>query len=75
MALYKVVRTDEIQPGELIDAHVIAGGARLARMMVAHMNGVSKGATNIKAEKIDTAKIDAVISVYFDEREKEDPSK
>jgi hypothetical protein len=70
MALYKVTRADTVQPGEFVDAYVIAGGSRLARMMVRHVSGVSRDASNIKAEKIDTARIDAVICTYFDERER-----
>jgi hypothetical protein len=68
MALYHITRTDEVQPGEFVDAHVIAGGSRKARMMVRHMTGVRKDAGNITAEKVDVAKIDAVIGAYFDER-------
>lgn len=72
MALYAVARIDKVQPGEFAHAYVLAGGAALARKRVEHFAGVSKGATNVKATKIDVGKVDSLLNVYFDEREKGD---
>jgi hypothetical protein len=69
MALYKVSRTDDVQPGEFVDAVVIAGGTAQARNAVSHMSGVTK--KNVKAERLDTAAGVHVLSAYFDERETE----
>lgn len=71
MALYKVERTDDVAPGEFVDAFVLAGGAALARKAVAHMLGVvaSGKGTNVRALKMDTTKADGLLSAYFDERE------
>jgi hypothetical protein len=66
MALYEVIRVDDVQPGEFVSAYVIAGGTQQARNAVAHLNGVTK--TNVLAAKVDTAKRIQLISVYEDER-------
>lgn len=68
MALYEVTRTDTIKPGEFVSGYVLAGGAGLARMRFVHLDGVQKGATNVKATKIDVGKVDLLLTVYFDER-------
>ena len=73
MALYEVTRTDKIQPGEFDSGYVIAGGTALARKMVAHLPGVQKDGKNVKAEKVDVAKVNMLLSAYFDERDTEVP--
>lgn len=67
MALYKVSRTDDVQPGEFVDAVVIAGGVAQARNAVSHMTGVTK--KNTIAQRVDTAAETRVLATYFDERE------
>jgi protein involved in sex pheromone biosynthesis len=67
MALYRVSRTDDVQPGEFVDAYVIAGGTAQARNAVSHMDGVTK--KNVLAQRMDTAAGVQVLSTYFDERE------
>lgn len=69
MALYKVSRKDDVQPGEFVDAYVIAGGTAQARGAVEHMTGVTK--SNVRAERMDLTKDIKVLSAYFDEREPE----
>ncbi|MGW6754545.1 hypothetical protein [Streptomyces sp. NPDC055006] len=66
MALYEVSRTDEIQPGEFVNATVIAGGVAQARGAVAHMDGVTK--SNLSVVKVDLTGYVKVIGTYFDER-------
>lgn len=65
MALYEVTRTDDIGPGEFVNASVIAGGTAQARKAVAHMKGVT--AKNVKAERVDTTKGVTVLAAYWDE--------
>jgi hypothetical protein len=67
MALYEVIRVDDVKPGEFVSAFVIAGGTAQARQAVAHLNGVTK--KNVMAAKVDTTKRVQLISVYEDERE------
>lgn len=67
MALYQVSRTDDVQPGEFINAVVIAGGTAQARDAVSHMSGVTK--KNVRAERLDTTSGIQVLAAYFDERE------
>lgn len=67
MALYEVIRTDDVQPGEFVSAFVIAGGTAQARKAVAHLKGVTP--KNTMAAKVDTTKRVQLISVYEDERE------
>jgi hypothetical protein len=67
MALYEVIRVDDVQPGEFVSAFVIAGGNAQARKAVAHLPGVT--AKNVIADKVDTTKRVQLISVYEDERE------
>jgi hypothetical protein len=67
MALYEVVRVDDVKPGEFVSAFVIAGGTAQARSAVLHLNGVTK--KNVMAERVDTAKRVQIISVYDDERD------
>lgn len=68
MALYKVSRTDDVQPGEFVDAYVIAGGTAQARGAVSHMGGVTK--KNVLAQRVDTTYDGSnVLFAYFDERE------
>lgn len=69
MALYEVSRTDAVQPGEFVNAVVIAGGVAQARKAVAHMTGVT--AKNVRAERVDIADGIHVLSAYFDERDAE----
>lgn len=72
MALYEVTRTDAAQPGEFVNATVIASGTAQAREAVAHMKGViAKGTKrNVQAEVIETRAVGVhVIAAYFDERE------
>ncbi len=71
MALYEVTRTDEVGPGEFVSATVIAGGTAQARNAVANMSGVSKGAKNVRAERINLTDSIQVLAAYFDERETE----
>ncbi|MFE7315153.1 hypothetical protein ACFU7T_19040 [Streptomyces sp. NPDC057555] len=71
MALYEVTRTDEVHPGEFVSAYVLASGTAKARQRVAHLPGVVPKGTNVHAERLDTAKADALLSVYYDEREPE----
>lgn len=69
MALYQVSRTDAdaVQPGEFVNAVVIAGGTGQAREAVAHMTGVTK--KNVRAERMDLTSGIQVLAAYFDERE------
>jgi hypothetical protein len=69
MALYEITRTDEVAPGEFVSAYVIAGGSALARSRVQHLSGVAAKGKNLHAERVDTAKVDLLLSVYFDERD------
>jgi hypothetical protein len=66
MALYEVIRVDDVQPGEFVSAFVIAGGVAQARKAVAHLPGVTK--SNVMAERVDTTKRVQLISVYEDEQ-------
>jgi hypothetical protein len=66
MALYEVIRTDDVKPGEFVSAFVIAGGTAQARKAVAHLPGVTK--SNTMADKVDTTKRVQLISIYEDER-------
>ena len=68
MALYEVTRTDEVQPGELVSASVIASGTAQARKMLAHLEGVEKDGKNLTATKADVTKTSQIVSIYFDER-------
>lgn len=68
MALYEVTRTDDVQPGELVSALVIAGGVAKARGRVQHLTGATP--TNVVAERIDTTG-DEMLATYFDERDPE----
>jgi len=71
MPLYQVRRTDEVQPGEFVDAFVIAGGTAQARAAVQHLQGVTK--KNVEAVKVDTNGRNGVrlLSTYHDERKPE----
>lgn len=69
MALYKVTRTDEVQPGEFVSAHVIAGGVGQAREAVRHMEGVTR--KNVRAEKVSLTASIRVLDAYYDERDPE----
>jgi hypothetical protein len=68
MALYKVSRTDDIQPGEFVDGYVIAGGTAQARGAVAHMEGVTPNGSNVVAQRMGLTDSITVLSAYFDER-------
>jgi hypothetical protein len=69
MALYEVVRVDDVQPGEFDNALVIARGAARARAAVAHL--LPKGAEvmavpyDVNGAKVGTK----LVTTYFDERE------
>lgn len=69
MPLYEVRRTDTVQPGEFVNALVIAGGTAQARSAVQHLEGVTK--RNVEAVKVDTNGRNGVrlLSIYNDERE------
>lgn len=67
MALYQVSRTDDVQPGEFVNAVVIAGGTAQAREAVDHMTGVTK--KNVRAVRMDITSGIQVLAAYFDERE------
>ena len=69
MPLYEVRRTDDVKPGEFVDAFVIAGGTAQARAAVQHLQGVTK--KNVTAVKVDTNGRNGVrlLSTYHDERE------
>jgi hypothetical protein len=69
MPLYEVRRTDTVQPGEFVNALVIAGGTAQARAAVQHLEGVTK--RNVEAVKVDTNGRNGVrlLSIYNDERE------
>ena len=69
MPLYEVRRTDTVQPGEFVNALVIAGGTAQARAAVQHLQGVTK--KNVEAVKVDTNGRNGVrlLSIYNDERE------
>lgn len=69
MPLYEVRRTDTVQPGEFVNALVIAGGTAQARAAVQHLEGVTK--KNVEAVKMDTSRRNGVrlLSIYNDERE------
>lgn len=69
MPLYEVRRTDTVQPGEFVNALVIAGGTAQARAAVQHLEGVTK--KNVEAVKVDTNGRNGVrlLSIYNDERE------
>lgn len=71
MALYEVIRTDDVQPGEFISGYVIAGGAGQARSAVAHLPGavLTGKRANLFAEKVELTNGVKLISVYEDERE------
>lgn len=71
MAIYRITRTDAIQPGEFESAVVIAPGRDLARRAVAHFPGVkvSGKGRNIQAEPLDTTGAVQIVNVYEDERE------
>ncbi|MEU9560338.1 hypothetical protein [Streptomyces fumanus] len=73
MAIYQVSRTDAVQPGEFVDAVVIAPGRDLARRAVAHLPGVKVTGKyrNVKAEPLDTTGPVRLVSIYEDEREPE----
>jgi hypothetical protein len=68
--IYKVSRTDAVQPGEFVEAVVIAPGKDLARRAVEHFPGVkvSGKGRNVQAEPLDTTGPVKLISVYEDER-------
>jgi len=68
MPLYEVRRTDTVQPGEFVNALVIAGGTAQARAAVQHLEGVTK--KNVEAVKVDTNGRNGVrlLSIYNDER-------
>ncbi|MFF8942858.1 hypothetical protein ACF1A5_11415 [Streptomyces sp. NPDC014864] len=67
MALYEVVRIDDVQPGEFDNALVIAGGVAQARAAVAHL--VPAGAA-VAAARIETQGVPVkLLATYFDERE------
>lgn len=68
MALYEVVRVDDVRPGEFDSALVLASGAARARAAVAHL--VPEGAQVLAAVKSTTVKHGPVLlSTYFDERD------
>ncbi|MFF4952270.1 hypothetical protein [Streptomyces chattanoogensis] len=69
MALYEVTRTDEVQPGQFVNAIVTASGTVQARKACARFNG--DGIKGLRAERIDTTKGIRVLSVYWDERDPE----
>jgi hypothetical protein len=74
MALYEVVRTDDVQPGEFVNALVIAHGARQARNAVRHLEGVT--ASNVLAAPVDVSSRDVaprLMTTYHDEREPQAP--
>jgi hypothetical protein len=70
MAIYEIVRTDSVQPGEFVSAVVIAPGVDLARKSVDHLPGVkaSGKGRNVEARKLDTTGPVKLISIYEDER-------
>lgn len=67
--LYEVTRTDEIGPGEFVNAIVVASGTNQACGAVAHMSGVTPNGGNLRARKVDTTRRIEVLSVYHDERD------
>ncbi|MEU5149751.1 hypothetical protein AB0G42_21540 [Streptomyces yangpuensis] len=69
MALYLVSRThlDDVQPGEFVNAVVIAGGTAQARDAVSHMTGVTK--KNVRAVRMDLTGPVQVLAAYHDERD------
>lgn len=68
MALYEVVRVDDAQPGEFVNALVLASGAARARKAVAHL--LPDGAQVLAAPLSTTVKDGSVLlTSYFDERE------
>jgi hypothetical protein len=75
MALYEVSRSDNgnIKPGEFVSGLVIAGGTAQARQAVAHLTGVAAKGKNLHAERVELTKTVEVVSVYFDEREPDEP--
>jgi hypothetical protein len=72
VALYEVVRVDDVQPGEFDNAFVIAGGVALARASVAHL--LPKGAQVVAARVELTGVPTKLLSTYFDEREPAAPA-
>ena len=70
MPLYEVRRTDDVKPGEFVNAFVIAGGTGQARAAVQHLSGVTK--RNVVAERVDTNGRNGIrlLSTYHDERDK-----
>lgn len=74
MALYEVIRTDDVLPGEFVSAFVLAAGTALARASVEHLEGVQPGGKNVLAVRVET-KVKGLgttlISTYEDEREAE----
>ncbi|WP_329544682.1 hypothetical protein OG548_08165 [Streptomyces sp. NBC_01356] len=72
LALYEVVRVDDVKPGEFENAIVIAGGTALARAAVAHL--LPKGA-KVEAARVEVNAAQAggtkLLATYFDEREPE----
>ncbi|MFC9620253.1 hypothetical protein ACFTXM_09715 [Streptomyces sp. NPDC056930] len=69
MAIYEVVRTGNVLPGEFVSAVVIAPGVDLARKSVGHLPGVKATGVNrnVEARKLDTTGSVRLISIYKDE--------
>ena len=67
MALYEVSRTDEVGPGEFVSGFVIAGGTAQARNAVANQCGVNKGASNVRAERVNLTDSIRLLVAYYDE--------
>lgn len=69
MALYEVVRVDDVKPGEFDNALVIAAGAARARAAVAHLlpegAQVAAAPVDVNGARVGTK----LLASYFDERE------